>query len=256
MKLVALNAGISEPSATRMLADRIIREIVAQAEREASTVNVRVVNLAPLATQIATGLVSGSIGPELEDAIGALADADGVIAATPVYKAAVSGLFTSFIDLVDDDLLIGTPVLLVATAGTARHALVADEALRALFGYFRALTVPTAVFASAEDWADRSLADRSARATTELLALIHGEVRARIRAQAWSGYDHEIGSRGGREDRAPGAGTESIDGVEIALDSELMRLAAGGRLGAVPAPMPPASPDPGAGPEIGPNRAD
>ncbi|WP_249011943.1 CE1759 family FMN reductase [Conexibacter sp. DBS9H8] len=264
MKLVTLNAGVSDPSATRMLADRIIREIVARAEGEGITVTVRMVDLRHLATEIATGLISGLIGPGVEQAIAALAEADGVIAATPVYKATVSGLFTSFIDLVDDDLLIGTPVLLAATAGTARHALVADEALRTLFGYFRALTVPTAVFASAEDWGDRSLADRAGRAATELLALVHGGVRERIRAQAWRGYDHEIGSRAtaavsdgpGRPDggagRAEPASIEQIDGVEIALDSELMRLAAGGRLAGEATPSFEPGPGPVAGPTVGP----
>jgi FMN reductase len=215
MKLVIISGGVSDPSSTGMLADRLSQSVADQARAHGLTVTVQVIELRTLANEIATGLVSGLKGPGLEAAFIALREADGIIAATPVYKAGVSGLFKSFADLLDNDLLIAKPVLLAATAGTVRHALVVDEAMRSLFTYLRALTVPTAVFASSEDWGDTALGDRIQRAARELVALIESGVEARIRGESWGAYQHELGSNGGEE-------------ISIDLDSEMMQLATGG----------------------------
>ena len=75
---------------------------------------------------------------ELKAAIAQVASADALICSTPVYNAGVSGLFKTFVDVLDADLLIAKPVALAATAGSARHALVVDEQMRSLFAYLRA----------------------------------------------------------------------------------------------------------------------
>ncbi len=101
--------------------------------------------------------------------------ADAVVAVTPVFAASYSGLFKTFVDVLEPDALAGTPVLLAATAGTARHSLVIEHAMRPLFSYLRALTVPTGVFAAPEDWAQGDaapLADRIRRAAAELADLM------------------------------------------------------------------------------------
>ncbi|MGH2862443.1 MAG: CE1759 family FMN reductase [Solirubrobacteraceae bacterium] len=214
MKLVVINGGVSDPSSTGMLAGRLSQNVVQLAAEHSETVDVTVLELRTLANEIATGLVSGLNGPGLEDATRALRDADGIIAATPVYKAGISGLFKSFADLLDNDLLIAKPVLLAATAGTARHALVVDESLRSLFTYLRAITLPTAVFASSEDWGDPALSERIERAAHELVALAEAGVEGRIRGASWSRYQHELGSNGGEE-------------LAIDLGSDMMRLATG-----------------------------
>ena len=213
--LVVISAGTSDPSSTRMLADRIAARVVARAAEREKQVEVSVIDLREIATEISTALVSQLVGPGLERAIGTLARADGIVAATPVYNAGVSGLFTSFADVLDKDLIIAKPAVLAATAGTARHALVVDEQMRALFAYLRALTVPTSVFAAPEDWSDVSLSQRIDRAALELLFLMESGFAQRVKDQSWHNYQHEFGSRGETED--------SVD-----LDSDLMRLAAGG----------------------------
>ena len=176
-------------------------------------------NVAPSATQLAseitTALVAGLNGPKLEKAVAALGEADGIVASAPVYKAGPSGLFTSFFQVLDNDLLIAKPVVLAATAGTARHALVVDEQMRALFAYMRTVTVPTSLFASSEDWADAALNKRIDRAAIELLLLMESGFARQIKDGSWQSYQHEFGSAGGTE-------------VSIDLDSDLMRLAAGG----------------------------
>jgi FMN reductase len=144
-----------------------------------------------------------------------LGEADGIVVSTPVYKAGASGLLTSFFQVLDNDLLIAKPVIPAATAGTARHALVVDEQLRSLFAYLRALTVPTSVFAAPEDWNDPALGKRLDRAAFELLLLMESGFAKAVRNETWRSYQHEFGSAGDTE-------------VSIDLNSDLMRLAAGG----------------------------
>jgi FMN reductase len=122
----------------------------------------------------------------------------------------------SFFDVVDQDLLIATPTLLAATAGTARHALVADEQLRSLLAYLRALTTPTSVFAASEDWGSKALSERIDRAANEFVVLLEAGVRDRMRSASWQQYQHTFGGAAGGDDLA------AID-----LDSDLMRLATG-----------------------------
>ncbi|MFJ4336870.1 FMN reductase [Streptomyces sp. NPDC088915] len=152
LKLVAVSAGLSSPSSTRLLADRLLRAARYRLAEQEYAVDVEVVELRGLAVDIANNLVTGFPSGRLQEAIDAVTGADGVIAVTPVFTASYSGLFKSFFDLVDPTALTGTPVLIGATGGTARHSLVLDHALRPLFAYLRALTVPTAVYAASEDW--------------------------------------------------------------------------------------------------------
>jgi FMN reductase len=216
LNLVVVTAGASDPSSTGMLADRLAARTVAAAREHDLEVGVSVLELRTMATEIAAAIVSQNLGPKLTDAVEKLAAADGLIAATPIYKAGVSGLFKSFFDVLDNDLLIAKPVALAATAGTARHALVVDEAMRSLFAYMRTLTIPTAVFAATEDWADNGLEKRIDRAALELLLLMESRFAAKVKTESWSSYQHEYGSAGGTE-------------LAVDLDSDLMRLATGGK---------------------------
>ncbi|MFE7951554.1 FMN reductase [Streptomyces sp. NPDC057426] len=184
LKLVAVSAGLSSPSSTRLLADRLAGAAKARLTEQEYIVEVRVVELRDIAVDIAKNLVTGFPSGQLQEAIDAVTGADGVIAVTPVFTASYSGLFKSFFDLIDPAGLTGTPVLIAATGGTARHSLVLDHALRPLFAYLRALVVPTAVYAASEDWgsggdhtlpvgfAGDGLPSRIARAGHELADLV------------------------------------------------------------------------------------
>jgi FMN reductase len=214
-KLVVVSAGTSDPSSTRLLADRAAERVVALAAARGHTVSVGAVELRELSSDIATALTSQLITPKLGEAIAALAEADGIIAAAPVYKAGASGLFTSFFHVLDNDLLIAKPVILAATAGTARHALVVDDQMRALFAFLRTMTVPTSLFAAPEDWSDTALGKRVDRAALELVLLMESSFARKVRDESWDSYQHEFGSAGGSE-------------LAIDLDTDLMRLATGG----------------------------
>jgi FMN reductase len=213
MKLVVVNAGTGDPSSTRLLAYRTAQRVVAIAGENDVTIDIHVIDLREIATEVTTALVSQHVGPGLRAAMDAVAAADGIIAATPVYAAGPSGLFTSFFQILETDTMIGTPVILAATAGTARHALVADDQMRGMFGYLRAMTVPTALFAAPEDWADAALTSRIDRAALELVALMQADIASTIRTGNAARYQTQLGSK-----NDPG----------IDFDSDLMRLAAGG----------------------------
>ena len=214
-RLVVVSAGTSDPSSTWLLADRAAERAVALATQHGNAVTVSVIELREIAADISTALVSQLVTPKLQHAITALGQADGVIAAAPVYKAGPSGLFTSFFGVLDNDLLIAKPLVIAATAGTARHALVADSSMRPMFAYLRTMTVPTSLFAAPEDWGDPALATRIDRAALELVLLMESGFAGKIKDESWPNYQHEYGSA---------ADTET----DINLNTDLMRLATGG----------------------------
>jgi len=152
MKLVVVSAGLSVPSSTRLLADRLAAVAAPAATApEPQPAAVKVIELRELALEIAHTFTNGFPEKRLAAAFDAVAAADGLIVVTPVFSASYSGLFKSFFDLIDPDALTGKPVLVAATGGTARHSLVLEHALRPLFAYLRAVPVPTGVFAASED---------------------------------------------------------------------------------------------------------
>jgi FMN reductase len=188
--LAVVSAGLSNPSSTRLLADRltaadgliavtpIFSASAVDALRErADDPTLEVIELREHARDLADNLVTGFPNQPLRRAVEAVTGADGLIAVTPIFSASYSGLFKTFFDVLDKESLVGKPVLLGATAGTARHSLALEHAVRPLFAYLRAVTVPTAVFAAPEDWAggvDRALAGRIDRAAGELADLVSG----------------------------------------------------------------------------------
>jgi FMN reductase len=169
MKLVVVSAGLSVPSSTRLLGDRLAAAVGRQ-----TPVDIEVVELRDLAVEIAHNFTNGFPGRNLSAALDAVTEADGLVVVTPVFSASYSGLFKSFFDVLDKDALAGKPVLIAATGGTARHSLVLEHALRPLFAYLRAVVVPTGVYAASEDWGAEGLAGRIERAAGELAALMTG----------------------------------------------------------------------------------
>lgn len=165
MKLTVVSAGLSTPSSTRLLADRLAGAARDELVDRGHTVSIEVVELRALAGDIANHFVTGFASPRLAAVIDTVTRSDGLIAVTPVFTASYSGLFKSFFDVIAPDALTGQPVLIAATGGTARHSLVLEHALRPLFAYLRAAVVPTAVYAASEDWGSgRRVHRRPARA--------------------------------------------------------------------------------------------
>ena len=170
--VVVVTAGLSQPSSTRLLADRLAGATVDALAARGVEAEVTVVELREHAHALVDHLLTGFPSPGLAQAIDAVETADAVIAVTPVFSGSYSGLFKTFFDVVDKDVLAGRPVLLGATAGTARHSLVLEHAMRPLFAYLHAAPVPTAVLAASEDWSsaegEATLGSRVTRAAGEL----------------------------------------------------------------------------------------
>lgn len=151
-RIAVVSAGLSNPSSTRMLADRLAASTLgALADRDIEA-KVDVIELRDLAHDITNNLLTGFAPAPLEEAINRVVSADALIAVTPIFSTSYSGLFKSFIDVIDPDALTGKPVLIGANAGTARHSLAIDYAIRPLFTYLHAEPVSTGVFAASSDW--------------------------------------------------------------------------------------------------------
>ncbi|RMB61526.1 FMN reductase [Tessaracoccus antarcticus] len=166
--LAVVSAGLSTASSTRLLANTLTAATV----ESLGEVEVTTIELRDLAHQLTDHMLTGFPGVKLGEAIEAIRRADGIIAVTPVFAASYSGLFKTFFDVLDEGVLDGKPVLVAATAGTARHSLVLDHALRPLFSYLHAVVVPTGVFAAIDDFGDEGLERRAARAAGELAELM------------------------------------------------------------------------------------
>ncbi|MGN6131549.1 MAG: FMN reductase [Nocardioidaceae bacterium] len=178
--IAVVTAGLGRPSSTRLLADRLSAAVDRALRLYDEQPEVVTIELRDLAHPLTDHLLTGFPSPELEEALTTVARADAVIAVTPVFSASYSGLFKTFFDVLEPDALAGKPVLVAATAGTPRHSLVLDFAMRPLFTYLRAVVVPTGVFAATDDFgspgADRdgSLAARVDRAAKELADAVAG----------------------------------------------------------------------------------
>ncbi len=202
--LVVVSAGLSQPSSTRLLADRLAAATARHlAEAGAPEPRIQVVELRDHAQDLVNNLLTGFPAARLRTLVDAVLAADGLIAVSPIFNASYSGLFKLFFDVLERDSLAGTPTLIAATGGTARHSLALEHALRPLFAYLNAAVVPTAVFAATEDWGrnvaagesgatggesraantgvDRDLVERIDRAAAELANAMLLQRRAAVR---------------------------------------------------------------------------
>ena len=86
--------------------------------------------------------------PALRQAIERVREADLVLVATPIYKAAYSGLLKLFLDLLPTDGLRGKTVLPLATGGSLAHLLALDYALKPVLSALGARDILDGVFAT------------------------------------------------------------------------------------------------------------
>ncbi|MGP5413542.1 CE1759 family FMN reductase [Brachybacterium paraconglomeratum] len=224
-RILALSAGLSTPSSTRMLADQLSRESAAALGAGGGEVVVETVELREYAHDITDALLTRFPSERLARVIEQVRAADAVIAVTPVFNVGPSGLFKMFFDALDMELWKGRPLLLGATAGTARHSLAIDYAIRPMFGYLKSEVVPTVVFAASADFGadtegqadEQPLAVRVRRAASELATMVRartGEVAAAAEASADGG---EVGPTAGESD---GVATTDTAGGGSGLDPE------------------------------------
>jgi FMN reductase len=158
LNIVAVSGNPGTPSRTRALVD-----VVLAALRERVSGVQHVVDLAEVGLDLAHSSYRKQLGARAEAALGRIEAADLLVVASPVYRGSYTGLFKHVFDLVDLDALAGVPVLLAATGGSDRHALVIEHQLRPLFGFFRAVSVPTGLYATEADFEHYRLVSTAVR---------------------------------------------------------------------------------------------
>ncbi|GAB7531077.1 hypothetical protein PS3A_34890 [Pseudomonas sp. 3A(2025)] len=162
IKVVVVSGSLRNPSRTHSLLHTVVQQL-----QQRLPVELHWVRIAELGSTLAGSLERDSASPALLPHLQAIENADLIIAGSPVYRASYTGLFKHFFDLVDHQSLKGVPVLLAATGGSDRHALVIDHQLRPLFGFFQAHTLPYGLYAAADAFTDYQLVDAAYLARIE-----------------------------------------------------------------------------------------
>ncbi len=167
--LIVLNGGLGSPSTTRKLAERIAGAVESQVGRRGESVAVEYIDIREYAADLATMMTTGIASEKLKSAQDKIIAADAMVAASPVFAASYSGLFKMFMDALDPNAITGMPVIIAATAGTPRHSLMLEYAMRPLLSYLRADVMSTAVFAATDDFGgEEGLDRRIERAASQL----------------------------------------------------------------------------------------
>ncbi|MEO8095894.1 MAG: FMN reductase [Pseudolysinimonas sp.] len=149
LSIVGVSGSPTHPSRTTGLVAEVTRAF-AEAVGGVPTV----VELAPLLGELSTGPFRSDIGPNARAALEIVEAADLIVVGSPAYRATYTGLFKLFFDHIGQYALADKPVILTATGGSDRHALLVEHQMRPLFGFFQALTLPLGIFANEGDFTD------------------------------------------------------------------------------------------------------
>lgn len=176
-KIAVVSGGLSQPSSTRLLADRLAEATVRRLDEQGIEVEVHTIQLRDTAKDVTNNMLAGFPSPALTEVLETVTGADGLIAVSPIFTTSYSGMFKSFFDIIDPTALDGMPVVIGATGGTERHSLALEYALRPMFTYLHGVVVPTSVYAASADWGSgadtvKALPDRIERAAGEFAALV------------------------------------------------------------------------------------
>ncbi|WP_223695172.1 FMN reductase [Leifsonia poae] len=183
--IAVVSAGLSQPSSSRLLADRLAEATVRRLTERGVEVAVQTIELRDTAKDVTNNLLAGFPSPALADVVETVTGADGLIVVSPIFTTSYSGMFKSFFDVIDPTALDGMPVLIGATGGTERHSLALEYAMRPMFTYLHGVVVPTSVYAASADWGSgadtvKALPDRIERAAGEFAALVSASDRSSL----------------------------------------------------------------------------
>ena len=172
LTLAVVTAGLSEDSTTTRLGEAIAQAASTTVENAGQHVHIKVIQLRDLAHGLTDMMITHVASRAVQDAIDTVLTADGLIAASPTYKASYSGLFKQFFDVIDESALENLPTVVAATGGSPRHSLVLDTAMRPLLSYLKALVLPLGIYAASEDWGHNDLQRRIDRVGASLGAML------------------------------------------------------------------------------------
>jgi FMN reductase len=184
-RIVGFSGSTHRPSKSRALVGALAEAVAAR-----QPVDIQLLDLLDGGPELGAAYTPNDLNSRAAALIRALAEADALIVASPVSKGSYTGLFKHVFDLVDPAALADRPVIVAATGGGHRHALVVEHQLRPLFGFFGAHTIPTSVYASDAEFSDgrpteTALQTRIGQAAGQLVeALAHRIPRAAVPAAA------------------------------------------------------------------------
>ncbi len=188
--VVGVSGSPTHPSRTTVLVAEV-------AERYAKSLGgtATIIELAPLLGQLCQGPFRSDIGPDARAALESVETADVIVVGSPAYRATYTGLFKLFFDHIGQYALIDKPIVLTATGGSDRHALLVEHQMRPLFGFFQSLTLPLGIFASENDFADYKVTSEDLRSRIEVavrrtLPILHSHLKLDPRTAA--GYPAEF----------------------------------------------------------------
>ncbi|MET0480304.1 MAG: FMN reductase [Mycetocola sp.] len=187
LRVVAVSGSLHAPSKTSVLVSAILDEIAEHQE-----ISRHIIELSDIGPEFAGALTREQVPASVEDELRRIENADLLIVASPVYRGSFTGLFKHLFDFVGQYALIDKPVLLAATGGGERHALMLEHQFRPLFGFFQALTLPIGVYASNTDFAEYTLTSDAVKSRVRLAVLrglpfVHNRDRDRDEISAYVG---------------------------------------------------------------------
>ncbi len=147
LNVVAVSGGLNHPSKTEALVQAILNEL-----GEATPIEVHFIKFSEIGHLLGGAIYRNQLPERVQHDLAAVEAADVLIVGTPVYRASFTGLFKHFFDFVEQTALVDVPVLLAASGGSERHALVIEHQLRPLFSFFQAQTLPIGVYATDKDF--------------------------------------------------------------------------------------------------------
>ncbi|MGJ7550953.1 FMN reductase [Pseudomonas alloputida] len=165
LNVVALSGGTTRPSRTLALTEAILAEL-----GQHLLIKTHLIELGEIARPLGAALWRSELPDAVEQQLRLVEKADLLLVAAPVYRGSFPGHFKHLFDLIGQDALVDTPVLLAATGGSERHALVLDHQLRPLFSFLQALTLPIGVYASQAELADYRVSSDALEARIRLAA--------------------------------------------------------------------------------------
>ncbi|QEY62025.1 FMN reductase [Metapseudomonas lalkuanensis] len=165
IKVVAVTGSTFRPSRTLVLTQAIVAEL-----GQHLPIQSHLIELGDIARAVGGALSRKELPETVEHELRAIESADLLVVAAPVYRGTYPGQFKHLFDLIDQNALIDTPVLLAATGGSERHALVLDHQLRPLFSFFQSLTLPIGVYASESDFDNYQISSEALKARIRLAA--------------------------------------------------------------------------------------
>lgn len=147
MRIVGFSGNFSRPSRTRGLVKAVLTEIATRGLGETS-----LFDLVDVGPDFANAYRRADLSNQAKAVAEAIEGADAIVVGSAIFKGAYSGLFKHFFDLFEPAALTGKPIILTATGGSARHALVIETHLRPLFSFFNVVSAPAGIFATEADF--------------------------------------------------------------------------------------------------------